>query len=498
MWPSSGKSSLPRSGTRPIRMTRDRSLRKGRNDEPVPRPQGRAEPALAPGRRRAPRPSRPGRTARILGANDRVGVGFIGFGLIGKRHVLDFRDQPGHAYGGGRRGPPRPSRRGRCALGGSARGYGDFRRLLDDRDVDAVVVSTPDHWHALMTMMACAAGKDVYVEKPLTLFVREGRWMVDVARRHKRVVQVGTQQRSGPHYQKARELVQCGHIGKVVAVRMWFYRNVMPGFGSPPDGDPPPGLDYDLWLGPAPKRPYNPNRSIYHFRWFWDYSGGQMTNLGQHSLDIVHWFLGATAPAAVDQRGRPIRAPGQRRDARHPGRPVRIPGLDGHVVGAGVQPGRAAGEGLEFCGTRGSLDDLAQGLRRDARPEDRAGRRHPALRRRRIPPAARRARANATPRSSGRVSSRIAPATNSTSSAATLATSSSASARAASRSRTSRAGTASSPPATWRTCRSASGRKIRWDAVRETVIDDREAEAMLERPYRAPWDAERNALLGTA
>ena len=158
---------------------------------------------------------------RVLGANDRVGLGFIGFGLIGKRHVLDFRDQADARIAaiaevhGGRRDEA-------VALaGGSARGYADFRALLDDHDVDAVVVSTPDHWHALMTMMACAAGKDVYVEKPLSLFPREGRWMVEVARRHNRVVQVGTQQRSGPHYQKARELVRGGRIGQVVAVRMW-------------------------------------------------------------------------------------------------------------------------------------------------------------------------------------------------------------------------------------------------------------------------------------
>src|SRR5262249_13017123 len=240
---------------------------------------------------------------RVLGANDRVGLGFIGFGLIGKRHVLDFREQPDTTMV-----TVAEVHRGRrdeavALMGGSARPCGDFRELLDSRDVDAVVVSTPDHWHSLMTMMACAAGKDVYVEKPLSLFVREGRWMTDVARRHKRLGQVGTQQRSGPHYQKARELVRSGHIGRVVAVRTWYYRNVMPGFGSPPDGDPPPGLDYDLWLGPAPKRPYNPNRSIYHFRWFWDYSGGQMTNLGQHSLDIVHWFLDAKAPSAVPGAG---------------------------------------------------------------------------------------------------------------------------------------------------------------------------------------------------
>jgi predicted dehydrogenase len=173
---------------------------------------------------------------RVLGANDRVGLGFIGFGLIGKRHVVDFRDQADARITaiaevhGGRRDEA-------VALaGGSARGHTDFRALLDDRDVDAVVVSTPDHWHALMTMMACAAGKDVYVEKPLSLFPREGRWMVEVARRHNRVVQVGTQQRSGPHYQKGREMVRAGRIGQVVAVRMWSYRNVMPGFGSPPDG----------------------------------------------------------------------------------------------------------------------------------------------------------------------------------------------------------------------------------------------------------------------
>src|SRR5262249_33908609 len=180
---------------------------------------------------------------------------------------------------------------GAAHIGGAVRKYGDFRKLLDDRDVQAVVVSTPDHWHALQTMLACAAGKDVYVEKPLTLFVREGRWMIDVAARHKRIVQVGTQQRSGPHYQRARELMRQGHLGKIVSVRMQEAPNITPGFGNPPDQDPPAELDWELWLGPAPKRRYNPNRGIYHFRWFWDYSGGQMTNLGAHMLDIVDWAL---------------------------------------------------------------------------------------------------------------------------------------------------------------------------------------------------------------
>src|SRR4051795_1170545 len=178
---------------------------------------------------------------RVLGANDRVGLGFIGYGLIGKRHVLDFQKEADADLVALAEVHKGRLEEGASAIGGGVRKYGDFRALLDDRDVDAVVISTPDHWHALMTMMACAAGKDVYVEKPLSLFVREGRWMVDVARRNGRVVQVGTQQRSGPHYQRARELVRGGHIGPVSSVRMASYRNIMPGFGNPPDGPPPEG-----------------------------------------------------------------------------------------------------------------------------------------------------------------------------------------------------------------------------------------------------------------
>ena len=154
-----------------------------------------------------------------------------------------------------------------------------------------------------------------------------------------RVVQVGTQQRSGPHYQKARELVRSGQIGQVVAVRMWYYRNVMPGFGSPPDGPPPPELDYDMWLGPAPKRPFNPNRSLYHFRWFWDYSGGQMTNLAQHSLDIVHWFLDAAGPLAVSSAGGrfALKDNGETPDMQDA--LFEYPRLDRHLVAPRVQQG---------------------------------------------------------------------------------------------------------------------------------------------------------------
>jgi predicted dehydrogenase len=169
----------------------------------------------------------------------------------------------------------------------------DYRRLLDSRDVDAVVVATPDHWHALQTVHACRAGKDVYVEKPLSLTVAEGRAMVDAARQHKRVVQVGIQRRSSPGVREMIDFLRGGGIGAVTVARAFHLQNESPhGIGRPKDGDPPADLDWDAWVGPAPMKPYNPNRTLYRFRWFYDYSGGQMTNTGAHYLDLIRWALG--------------------------------------------------------------------------------------------------------------------------------------------------------------------------------------------------------------
>lgn len=306
--------------------------------------------------------------------NGKINVGFIGYGLIGKRHVLDFQPQNDvnivavsdcHA---GRLDEAK------ALIGGGVRGYSDFRKLLDDKDVEAVVISTPDHWHALMTMLACAAGKDVYVEKPVTLFPREGKWMLEVARRHKRVVQVGTQQRSGPHYAAARKLVQSGHIGKVVSVRMQSYRNIMPGFGRPADGPPPDGFDWDMFLGPAPQRPYNPNRGLYHFRWFWDYSGGQMTNLGQHSLDIVDWFLGPLPLKSVASFGGRFALADNGETPDTQDAIFEFPGFTAVWSHREAAQGEAAGPSLVFCGTKGSLSISRNGYTvtpdRVIRPED--------------------------------------------------------------------------------------------------------------------------------
>src|SRR3954447_5583132 len=300
---------------------------------------------------------------RILGANDRVGVGFVGYGLIGAQHVFDFKNQKdvdmvamSDTY------QPRMEQ-GIAACGGKAKGYRDFRKLLEDKDVQAVVVSTPDHWHCLAAMMACAAGKDVYVEKPLSVFVREGRWLAQVAKKNNRVVQVGTQQRSGHHYQKGRELIQSGYIGEVHTARAGSFRNIMPGFSSPPDGTAPSDFDYDIWLGPAPARAYNPQRGIDHFRWFWDYSGGQMTNLGAHEIDIVQWYKGVNGPLKVSSFGGRFSLPGpgetpDTQDAifEYPGKMTMSYSFKEASRGTG------AGNMLEFFGTKGSLQISRAGL----------------------------------------------------------------------------------------------------------------------------------------
>ncbi|MEA2709103.1 MAG: hypothetical protein QOF78_1704 [Phycisphaerales bacterium] len=188
--------------------------------------------------------------------------------------------------------------------GGEPAQFQDYRRVLDRKDVDAVVISTPDHWHALQMVHACEAGKDVYVEKPLSLCVAEGRAMVQAAARHKRVTQVGIQRRSSKVCQEMIEFIRAGGIGKVTAARAFHIQNEWPlGIGRPADSEPPKELDWGAWLGPAPAKPYNVNRSLYRFRWFYDHSGGQVTNTGVHYMDMIQWALGVDAPRAVAVMG---------------------------------------------------------------------------------------------------------------------------------------------------------------------------------------------------
>ncbi len=229
----------------------------------------------------------------VLGANDRIGVGLIGAGGMGQYDLKDFlRTSQVDAIGIADPFVPNLDRALELT-DGKAKGFKDFRAILDNKDIQAVIIATPDHWHAIPMIMACEAGKDVYVEKPLSHTLAEGRKMVQAAAKHNRVVQVGTQQRSGEHFQKAVELVRSGKIGKVTLAKTWIHSNSWPeGMGNPPDGDPPSWLDWDLWLGPAPYHAYNRNRCIGSFRSFWDYSGGTLTDWGVHLLDIVHWAMG--------------------------------------------------------------------------------------------------------------------------------------------------------------------------------------------------------------
>jgi predicted dehydrogenase len=241
---------------------------------------------------------------RVLGANDKIVIGVIGCGGQGRWNMRDFLRQPDVQIAAVCDVYDANLNQALEMTDGKAIGYKDFRKLLERRDIDAVLISTPDHWHALPTIYACEAGKDVYVEKPLSHTVNEGRRMVDAARRNKRIVQVGTQQRSGTHFQRAVEVVRGGKLGKISFVRTWNYSNELPqGIGNPPDTNPLPGLDWDMWLGPAPYVPYNRNRCLGNFRWFWDYAGGKLTDWGTHLIDIVHWAMDVDAPTSVFAAG---------------------------------------------------------------------------------------------------------------------------------------------------------------------------------------------------
>ena len=242
--------------------------------------------------------------SQILGANDRVRVGYIGLGNRGDQvhdaflehgdqqtvAVCDLRDDYMDFAAAKSRATPKR--------------YKDYRKLLEDKDVDSVVIATPDHWHALMFVDACRAGKDVYVEKPLSLTVAEGRRMVQVGDETKRVVQVGIHRRSSKFLKEAVDVVRSGAIGQVTVAKAFHIQNEWPvGIGKPADGPPPSETGWNQWLGPAPYVPYNRNREFYKFRWFYNYSGGQVTNFGVHYMDMMRWCLGQDAPKAVTAMG---------------------------------------------------------------------------------------------------------------------------------------------------------------------------------------------------
>jgi predicted dehydrogenase len=241
--------------------------------------------------------------ARALGANERIRLGFIGVGNRGSqlldaflkhsdKDIVAFCDVFGPYLA-----------RANEKLDRKAETYGDFRKLLDRKDIDGVVIATPDHWHAILCIAACDAGKDVYVEKPLSITIHEGRRMVEAARRNNRITQVGTHRRSSRMYNDLASQVQAGKIGKVTVSRAYRLSNMYPaGIGKAEPSEPPADLNWDLWLGPRPARPFQATIAPYKFRW-WDLYSSQVANWGVHYLDAIRWLTGDLAPSAVCAMG---------------------------------------------------------------------------------------------------------------------------------------------------------------------------------------------------
>ena len=399
-------------------------------------------------------------SSRIWGANDRVAMGVIGCGGRGTELVKTFlkcADADVVAVCD----VFDPFReRALTATEGRAKGLKDFRRLLDMKDVGAVVVGTPDHWHAYMSIAACEAGKDVYCEKPLSLTVAEGRKMVAAARKHNRVFQTGSHQRSGAHYAQAVKLIQEGGIGEVHRIQAGMQRNIFPGLKPTQLAEGlTPALDWDMWLGSAPKRPFDPFRCIYNFRWFWDYSGGQMTNWGAHHLDIARWIVGEEAASVVSGTGGryALTDGGETPDVQQ------VTYQFGKVVVSWMtsEVGQGKSNTLDIYGTKGMMTLLRSGF--TVTPETRrtgtgnvrlmdpvevkgsdmdaphARNFLDCVKSRKLPNAdVEEGHRTAVMCHLGNISTRL-------------------------------------------------GRSLKWDAAKEQVVGDAEANKMLSRPYRAPW-----------
>jgi len=244
--------------------------------------------------------------ARVSGANDRVKIGIIGIrgrggqlcGWFAERKDVDLAylcDVDSRLFDERTKQVAEISgRRPECIQ--------DMRKIMEDPEVDAVVIATPDHWHALATIWACQAGKDVYLEKPTCHSIWEGQKMVEAARKYDRVVQIGTQSRSGEYCRDAIDYLRSGALGEIHLVRV-LNSKVRETIGFTPEEPVPEGVDYDMWLGPAPMRPFSMNHFHYSWHWFWVYSGGDIINDGVHQVDLARWLAGVTIPEAVSSTG---------------------------------------------------------------------------------------------------------------------------------------------------------------------------------------------------
>jgi predicted dehydrogenase len=296
--------------------------------------------------------------ARVAGANERVRLGVIGCGGRG-RYVARWMREAGAQIAGAADVYLPNAERLKAESGGDCSTYQDFRRLLERNDLDAVLVATPDHWHAGAAIAACAAGKHVYLEKPFAWSIREGRAVVEAAKRFSRIVQPGMQHRSAEHFRECEAMIAEGAIGKVHFVRAWNWLNMTPsGIGAPEPGEPPPGLDWDMYCGPAPLVPFDRRRFLSTYRWFRDYSGGYITDFGTHRLDTVHQVMRASAPVRISAAGGrfALQDAGEMPDVliatyEYPGFVLQYEGINLNGLGLGL---RSAG--MAYYNARGPLD----------------------------------------------------------------------------------------------------------------------------------------------
>jgi predicted dehydrogenase len=237
--------------------------------------------------------------AGVQGANDRIRVGVIGTGGRARGLMTLLKRLPGNeivaicdVY------EPRVLQAAEIATTATTK-VADYRRILDDRQIDAVVIGTPDHWHKTITLDAVAAGKDVYVEKPVSHTIEEGAEMVKVIEGSKQIVQTGTQQRSWDHWVLGKQIIDSGRLGQITFVQTYWYQHATAGNYPPVTMDK---LDWKRWLGPAHDQPFRPER-FYQWRHFWDFGGGQLTDLMTHWIDVVHWYMDVEAPLSAAANG---------------------------------------------------------------------------------------------------------------------------------------------------------------------------------------------------
>lgn len=427
------------------------------------------------------------------GPNETINLGIIGCGFRGQQLIPAWSALPGVRIAGVCDiYEPRREQARRQAGGDKVLAYRDYRKLLENKGIDAVVITSNDHWHLLHAIHAMQSGKDVYVEKPLAASITEGRRIVEAAKRYGRVVQFGTWQRSMEHYRKAAEIVRSGRLGQISEVKVWDYQNYFPGFGSPPDRDPPQGMDWDLYLGPAPKVPYNPNRyNMPHWCQFWDYSGGGQIGWGVHHYDIVHWAMDVKAPIAAAAMGGKLAFPKDSTDMpdtldailQYPACPA---AKNGFVLQYTYRNGcrrEQRAHGKWFFGTDGSLLVTRGGywltseihVERDAAQGDiitdalfwLAGK-------------GRQIKAIADDTQTSKNDSRrhleifLEHLRNRTKPAAEGV----------------EVGHCASIPGHLMNVAWKVGRQIRWDSMKEQILGDPEANVLLTRPYRAPWKIE--------